>query len=211
MRNHRHVSSSVLLRRLGLSLIILVSAHETAQAEPFTPAHIVRISFDLRGYTPPPELETVGALEFAVGLVPVTSIESYTAKLFDRGRLLGAYSAGYSDLQGTVLTARFISPTSTSTIGPATIVDFQSFRDGTFAGGVDFTIQAGRANVLRTSDEISLGRAFTPSENFHTLPNSTFEIIQPNPAPVPEPASVLLLLTGAAGLLGVWKSKLRHS
>lgn len=66
----------------------------TCAAEPFSPAHVLRIPFAFNGNPwagtePPVDLATFDTFEFNVGSVQVEPIESFTVSLFEGSRLLG--------------------------------------------------------------------------------------------------------------------------
>ena len=185
---------------LSAALLVLLAAAPVT-AEPFTSEDVLRVTFDGRqGAFPPFEFD---AFEFALVVVSEEPIGSFTTKLLDRGRLLGTYTGADPGAGANIVISRFKEPTSIYTRGNPTVVDLSSFHDGTFDGGVEFTIQTGRADIRQTSDDVTLGLAVTPSVlfSFNLFPVS-YEITRgpDGMAPVPEPGSLLLLSGSVAGL-----------
>jgi hypothetical protein len=188
-----------------LVLVIGFSWTRTCAAEPFSPAHVLRIPFAFNGNPwagsdPPVDLSTFDTFEFNVGILQVEPIDSFTVSLFEGPRLLGSYTAAYTDMP----VARFRSLTSPYRFGDPTVVDFTAFQNGTFDGRVEFKIQGGRGEVFPHSDDLAFGRALGADlfqsypdgrANASYLSGTAFEV---DLAPVPEPASMVLFATGAA-------------
>ena len=186
---------------LGLCHLFIVVPHGRAYAEPISAGDILRITFDMNFPGAPPGHFDFGNLdyfEFAIFLTPSEPIGSFTTQLFDGDQLLGTYTSSFE----TFAISRFISPTSIYT-NPATVVDFTAFNNGTIDGRLEFSISSGSGTLIRTSDELSIGRAITPQigSTANMLTRSFTVIPRPEvPPDVPEPATILLTATGLAGL-----------
>ena len=177
-------------------LVCVIGSPARAAAEPFRPGDVVRVTFDVHDSTFHFPFD---AFEFALGLVQIESIGSYTTRLFDRGQLLGTYTGPGPGFQAGIIVSTFKESTSILTRGNPTVVDLSSFHDRTFDGALEFTIQSGRADIQRTSDELTLGIGVSPSVLFSfAIPETSFEISH-EVAPVPEPGSLLLLASAAVG------------
>ena len=182
----------------SLLALALVCGAAPAHADPISlasewpswvmkPGDVLRVTFDLRWLAPQPP-GTSDVLLFMPGLTPIEPIGSYTTTLLDRGRLLGTYNGTGAAAEEVGFGSWFIPAGSVYTRGNPTVIDFTTLYDRTFDGVLEFEIHSGLAHVYRASDEIDLsGSGFAPR---------TFEIIPA--APVPEPASLLLLAAGAA-------------
>lgn len=168
----------------------------------FRAGDVLRVSFDMRAYDPPPAMETLDVLAFSTFMIPIQPIGSFTARVIDRGRVLGSYTAAFDPSLGP--RSYFKASTSPFAVGDPTIIDFSSFNDGTFDGAVEFTIDSGEGNGGRLSEGLVLGRTVDPFTFINTgsvYPdqNSHWEVL-PASNPVPEPASLVLLGTGLAGV-----------
>lgn len=180
------------------SLVLLsLLAVPAAQADPIRPSQVLRVTFDLREFSSIFPLDGNDVFEFAVGIDAAEPIGSFTTRLFDRGQLLGTYTGADPGLESVQAFSRFVSASSIYTVGDPTVIDFSSFLDGTIQGLLEFTIERGSgANVFRVSDDLTLGRAFSPTIAITGNINpSSFEI-----SAVPEPASLLLVAGGLACL-----------
>lgn len=188
-----------------LGLAVAFGPASTCTAEPFSPAHVLRIPFAFNGNPwvgsdPPVDLEAFDTFEFNVGIVQIEPIDSFTVSLFQGSRLLGNYTAEYTDLP----TGRFRAVDSPYRFGNPTVVDFTAFRAGTFDGRVEFRIHGGQGDVFPHSDDLAFGKALGPKlfqsypdgrANASYLSGTAFEV---DLAPVPEPTSMALFATGAA-------------
>ena len=193
--------------RKGVALVALVYLflllpQARADAETITAGDVLRITFDTD--FPIPGHIDFGHLdffEFAIFLQPTAPIGSFTTRLFNGNDLLGTYTSGLPTAAIPSVISRFISPTSVYT-GPASVVDFTAFNNGTIDGRLEFTISSGSGTLIRTSDELSIGHAISPAigSTANLLTGSFAVVPGDNPSPVPEPATMLLAASGLAAL-----------
>jgi MYXO-CTERM domain-containing protein len=173
-----------------------------ADAETIAAGDVLRITFDT-DFPIPGHIDfgNLDYFEFAIFLQPTAPIGSFTTRLFDGNDLLGTYTSPFANGAISSVVSRFISPTSIYT-GPSSIVDFTAFNNGTIDGRLEFTISSGSGTLIRTSDELSVGRAISPEVgSTGNLLTGSFTVIPgANPSPVPEPATMLL---GASGLVAL--------
>jgi hypothetical protein len=189
----------------SLTLGALLWTNTPARADIITANNVLRISFDMRAYDPPPALSDLDTLQVLTGLIEMQPIDSYTVRLIDRGSLLGQQTLPFTG----ALRAFFVSPTSLFTAGGPTTIDFAPFVSGTFDGAVEIRLNSGVGNWSRLSEGLVLGQSTGPSTFNNTAvaypdQHADWEIL-PESDVVPEPTSLLLLGTGLAGL--VWRRR----
>jgi hypothetical protein len=194
-------------RRIAFTLtclVMLLGIRTPVAAEPIAAGDVMRLGFTIPDFVPRSELRDWDVFELALGIRGAEPIGSFTTKIFDRGRLLGTFTgadpgpvvgAGFAYLM-----SRFRSPASVYRLDNPAVIDMTSINDGTFNGWLEFTIESGRADIFRVSDELNGGVATSleaASMSQWGFGASTFEVT-PGVAPVPEPGSLLLLASGAA-------------
>ena len=189
-----------------LPIVLLLWFGAPAHADPLRPGDILRVSFNMGAYEPPPALETLDVLDFTTGLTAIESIGFYTARVFNGDELLGSYTAAFDPGAGVTVSSYFRASTSSYAVRNPTVIDFSSFNQGTFDGAVELTIDSGLARWFRVSEGLALGRALNASTyiaNLEVYPDqhAFWEIIPGTQNPIPEPSSMLLLGTGAAVLI----------
>jgi len=188
---------------VGLCCLFLLLPQARADAETITAGDVLRLTFDMSFPGAPPDHFAFGSLDyfqFDIFVTPLEPIGSFTTQLFNGDQLLGTYTSPFATLAMT----RFISPTSIY-VGPATIVDFTAFNNGTIDGRLEFTISSGSGTLIRTSDELSIGRAIAPlvGSTANMLTSSFTVVPAQAPAPLPEPATIFLTGSGLATIAAV--------
>lgn len=187
-----------------LLVVMLLGIGTRAEAEPFAAGDVMRLGFTIPDFVPLSELQAWTVFELSLGFRGDEPIGSFTAKMFDRGRLLGTFTGadpGPTPGPGfAFIMARFRSPTSIYRLDNPAVIDMTSINDRTFNGSLEFTIARGRADIFRVSDELNGGVDLPPDGAFMSqwgFGASTFEVTH-GVAPVPEPGSLFLLASGAA-------------
>lgn len=179
-----------------LSLFLALGVRP-AKADPvlLMPGDVVRATFDLRWWDQPEPLpvSTFDVFEWVPGVMTLEPVSSFTTRLYDRGRLLGTYTSTETSV------ATFVSSTSLHTRNNPVVIDFSSFQDGSIEGTLEFSFIGGLVQLYRVSDELNVGHALAPDLNpYYGFAPKTFEIIRAGqPAAVPEPATILLMASGA--------------
>jgi hypothetical protein len=175
----------------------------TAEADPLTSDDVLRVSFVLPSFPFPfgmPDL-----LSFGVGVERLEPFGSVSVSLFDGARLLGTYTSSVNGqiTGGTIgLPAWFLSPTSPFIVlgpfGPGPIVDFSSIADRTIQGLIELTIAQGLVDVAFDTVRLFLTQTRPDQSGVgHVLSNPVVTSVA-IAEPVPEPATWLLVVTGAA-------------
>jgi hypothetical protein len=179
---------------VAVLLPFLAAGPGTATADPiaFSPRQIFSRHFDLQGV----DLGSPDTLAVDVAAEIVQPVSSFTIRLFDREDLLGTYTRSAPldpNRPGPIVlaTAYFVAADSSLTpaVNPTTI-DFTPFRARTFDGRFEFTIPDGRMNLLNW--DVFVG---------NSQPDGTaIGGFVAGSAPVPEPGTMPLLLSGLAAI-----------
>ena len=201
-KGRRFISSIVLFSAFLLSASPPASADQIFWPG-FRAGDVLRVTFDMSAYDPPPAMDTLDVLQFNTFMNPIEPINAYTVRIIDRGTVLGSQTVAFDPSRG--VSSFFKSSASSFTFRNPTVIDFTSFNDGTFDGWIEFTIDSGAGNGGRLSEGVVLGHAidtttFINSSFAYPDQHASFDVFS-SPAPVPEPGSLLLLLTGTAGLV----------
>ena len=177
------------LFRAAVLLPLLAAVPGTATADPFSPDQIFSRDFSLQGMN----LGFPDTLAVDVAAEIVHPVSSFTIRLFDRGDLLVPYSRSSPldpNRPGPIVLASAYFVAAGSSLTPAvnpTTIDFSSIRDRTFDGRFEFSISDGLVNLLNW--DVFVG---------NSQPDGTAigRFVAGGPAPVPEPGTMLLLLSG---------------
>jgi PEP-CTERM motif len=192
---------------IGFSAWLFVTAWSAnAAADVLTPQQVLQIDFVLPDAPFP--FGSPDTLVFDLAGLSTEAFGSVTVSLFDRDVLLGTYSSTVNgQLTGNFggIMSNFVSPTSTAAsfpppFPPATVIDFSSFVDRTIQGRIDVSIAAGSFDF--GTARLNLGRSNpggTVNSTIASNPIITSETL--TPSATPEPGSLLLIGTGAFGVL----------
>lgn len=188
--------------------IVLGSAACAAPAhgDTLTATQILRVEFVMPD-TPFP-FGTPDTLIFGVDVTRLEPFGSLSVSVFDGRHLLGTYSTsvnGETSEGGLRLEGWFLSPTSTYRVpvpfAPPALIDFASIAERTIEGRLELAIASGAVDIRPETVGFILGRS-TPSGSAHgtpfTNPVVTSTVVT---APVPEPATLCLVLSGAVAVL----------
>jgi len=185
---------------LILTLSILLLTPRNSIADPFTTTDVLRIDFKSPGYP-----SSINALLLEIGSFTVLEpVRGFTAILYDGSRVLGTNSLHLFD--GVVgplnlFPSNIWAAPGTRSIHPAlpqTTIDFDAITQGTIAGRIDFTVGAGAIAFELANVRLHAWEVRPDGLNFEAIAPT---ILSVNDSPVPEPGTLLLVLTGfvAAG------------
>jgi hypothetical protein len=194
-------------------LALLHAVAGTAAAEPFSPGQVFSRSFDMQGVEYPAELGVPDSLGIHVVAEIVQPPSSFTVRVFDRGNLLGTYTQPSPldpNRPGPVIapTAFFVGAESSldppAPFATPTTIEFSAFQMGTFDGWFEFTISDGLLSSVGSYWHVFLGTS-DPADGTAT------GILIAQAAPVPEPSTMLLLLSGLGTLGYRCRQRLRRN
>ena len=195
----------------ALAFVFAAAAAATpASANPFVVGDTLRVTFDLSGlpssvsdpyghtFAIPADADIFGVSVFVAS---GSGVSTFTTRLYDSDRLLGTQTIPAAPVLGSPIGeyANFYFTSSSSLFGgfrgvPPTIIDFSPFVNGSIGGAIEFTMDAGSAQLDLFRSEMFLGRAVASNEAYGVSVNGF------PTSPTPEPASLLLTATGLAAL-----------